>query len=49
MDGANILTFTLSAVPKAINTYLENQIEDYDFVIMHQQIKYLKGFIKSLE
>ncbi len=44
MDGANILTFTLSAVPKAINTYLENtnsSLEDYDFVIMHQANKFI--------
>ena len=44
MDGANILAFTLSSIPKAINAYLQNtnsSFKDFDFVVLHQANKFI--------
>ena len=44
MDGANVMTFTLSAIPKAIYSYLEktnSELKDYEYVIFHQANKFI--------
>ena len=44
MDGANVMSFTLSEVPKAIYSYLKNsgkELKDYDHVIFHQANKFI--------
>ena len=44
MDGANVMNFTLTEVPKAIYSYLKKSdsvIEDYDYVIFHQANKFI--------
>ena len=44
MDGANVMNFTLSVIPKAIYSYLKNtdsELKDYDYVIFHQANKFI--------
>lgn len=44
MDGANVMSFTLSEVPKAIYSYLKNsgkELKDYDHIIFHQANKFI--------
>tara|TARA_Y100001968_G_scaffold317147_1_gene345782 strand:+ start:2082 stop:3047 length:966 start_codon:yes stop_codon:yes gene_type:complete len=44
MDGAGILTFTLSTLPNELNIYLEKiqkKIEDYDQIIFHQANQFI--------
>ena len=44
MDGAAVLTFTLSVVPRALNQYLENNnlaLNDFDHVVFHQANKFI--------
>ncbi len=44
MDGAAVMTFTLSVVPKALNQYLEkNQLslDAFDHVVFHQANKFI--------
>ncbi len=44
MDGANIMSFTLSEVPKAIELYLEKHdldLQYFDNVILHQANKFI--------
>ena len=44
MDGANVMTFTLSAIPKAIYSYLKktnSELKDYEYVIFHQANKFI--------
>tara|TARA_B100001989_G_C24550595_1_gene474298 strand:- start:5045 stop:5998 length:954 start_codon:yes stop_codon:yes gene_type:complete len=44
MDGANVMSFTLSEVPKAIYSYLKNsgkELKDYDHIVFHQANKFI--------
>ena len=44
MDGAAVLTFTLSVVPKALNQYLEKNnlsLDIFDHVLFHQANKFI--------
>ena len=44
MDGSNVMTFTLSAIPKAIYSYLKktnSELKDYEYVIFHQANKFI--------
>lgn len=44
MDGASVMNFTLTEVPKAFNSYLKksgSEIKDYDYIIFHQANKFI--------
>ena len=44
MDGANVMTFTLNVIPKAINSYLkktDSELKDYEYIIFHQANKFI--------
>ena len=44
MDGANVMTFTLSSIPKAVYSYLKktgSELKDYEYVIFHQANKFI--------
>jgi len=44
MDGANIMAFTLSEIPKAVYSYLDkinSTLDNFDYVLLHQANKFI--------